>query len=220
MPRPKRGIGAGARANGHAAPPKLWLASLPRGASGERQQMLEAIGQLYTAGARPRWQGLLSDQLQAQRQLWRRSCALLPTYPFERERHWPASVVEQQKKNHPPTTSSLPIAAEVVSAALSQAPPAASDEAGLYELLWESKPLPAKSIFSSSSSERSTSASSSAGGFGCSRWLLVVADNQSQRISQEEERPTDSRSRAQLLAAHITRSLGKLHPGIKSEEPG
>ena len=172
--------------------PPLWLASLPRGTSGERQHMLEAMAQLYTAGARPRWEGLLSDQLQTQRQLWRRSCALLPTYPFERQRHWPASVVEQQKKNRPPNSFSVPAVAEVDSAAISQAPPAASNEAGLYELLWEPQPLSARAVLSSASPEGPASASSSARVFCCSRWLVVVADDQPPRTDggRAANRPT------------------------------
>ena len=57
----------------------LWLPSLRRG-RGQWQQMLESLGQLYLQGILPDWAGFDAPYV-------RRPLAL-PTYPFERERHW------------------------------------------------------------------------------------------------------------------------------------
>jgi len=57
----------------------VWLASLRRG-RGEWQQMLASLGQLYLQGINPDWHGF--DAPYGRRPL------ALPTYPFERERHW------------------------------------------------------------------------------------------------------------------------------------
>jgi acyl transferase domain-containing protein len=56
-----------------------WLTSLERGKS-ERLQMAEAAGQLWAAGVVVKWESFYRD-----RKLRR---VALPTYPFQRQRHW------------------------------------------------------------------------------------------------------------------------------------
>ena len=53
------------------------LASLRRGA-GERDTMLRALGALHVRGCRVRWPGVLPGG----------RCVRMPTYPWQRERHW------------------------------------------------------------------------------------------------------------------------------------
>jgi len=69
-----------ARQSPHAEPHYLLLPGLPADAD-ERRQQLDALGQLWLAGAQPHWAGLFTTTPQ------RRP---LPTYPFERQRHWVA----------------------------------------------------------------------------------------------------------------------------------
>jgi acyl transferase domain-containing protein len=56
----------------------LWLPSLRSGA--EWDALLGSLGQLYGRGASIDWQGFDRD--------YPRSCVALPTYPWQRERHW------------------------------------------------------------------------------------------------------------------------------------
>ena len=56
-----------------------WLASL-RKDQGDTQQMLLSLASLFTLGLNPDWRGL--DDRPARRRL------ALPTYPFQRQRHW------------------------------------------------------------------------------------------------------------------------------------
>ncbi len=56
-----------------------WLPSLRRGRT-DLDQILETLGAAYTAGIEPSWDGYHRDRP-------RRRIAL-PTYPFQRERHW------------------------------------------------------------------------------------------------------------------------------------
>ncbi len=60
----------------------LVLASLPGSESGgsDTAGMLEALGRLWLAGSQPDWVGVYSSE--------RRRRVHLPTYPFERKRHW------------------------------------------------------------------------------------------------------------------------------------
>jgi microcystin synthetase protein McyG len=62
-----------------------WLPSLRRGAD-EEASMVDALGALYADGADVRWDALFTDG-----DLRR---TLLPTYPFERERHWSAPRID------------------------------------------------------------------------------------------------------------------------------
>jgi acyl transferase domain-containing protein/SAM-dependent methyltransferase/acyl carrier protein len=57
----------------------VWLPSLRRG-HGEWQQVLESLGQLYLHGVAIDWAGFDAP--------YDRRPMVLPTYPFERERHW------------------------------------------------------------------------------------------------------------------------------------
>ena len=57
----------------------VWLPSLRRG-RGEWQQVLETLGRLYTQGAEVDWK--VFDRGYGRRRV------ILPTYPFERQRHW------------------------------------------------------------------------------------------------------------------------------------
>lgn len=74
------------------------IASLPQrsaevDASGT---MLEALGKLWLAGIQPDWNGLYCHE--------RRSRIPLPSYPFERKRHWvePPAQVQQEQTSQPP----------------------------------------------------------------------------------------------------------------------
>lgn len=55
-----------------------WVSTL-RGRAGETEDVLEAVGSLFTIGARPDWERVLEG---AGRRV------TLPTYPFQRRRHW------------------------------------------------------------------------------------------------------------------------------------
>ncbi len=57
----------------------LWLPSLRSGAD-DWQTMLKSLGALYAAGVNPEWAGVDGGRA--------RSRVALPTYPFQRERHW------------------------------------------------------------------------------------------------------------------------------------
>ncbi len=57
----------------------VWLPSLRRGRD-DWQQMLESLGELYVRGADVRWEGFDGD--------YSRRRLPLPSYPFERKRHW------------------------------------------------------------------------------------------------------------------------------------
>ena len=58
---------------------RKWLVSVRPG-RGERQQMLESLGELYMGGSEVDWEAVAGGK-------GRRRVAL-PTYPFERKRHW------------------------------------------------------------------------------------------------------------------------------------
>ncbi|MGH9276991.1 MAG: polyketide synthase dehydratase domain-containing protein, partial [Acidimicrobiales bacterium] len=60
------------------------LASLRRG-DGERASMLRTLGALHVRGRRVDWNGVFPG---------RRRCVPLPTYPWQRERHWLAPELE------------------------------------------------------------------------------------------------------------------------------
>jgi acyl transferase domain-containing protein/acyl carrier protein len=60
-------------------PDHLWLASLRRGKD-DRTQLLETLARLYARGVDVDWQGVYRGS--------RRRKLSLPTYPFERRRHW------------------------------------------------------------------------------------------------------------------------------------
>ena len=68
----------------------LWLPSLRRG-RGQWQQMLESLGQLYLQGILPDWAGFDAPYV-------RRPLAL-PTYPFERKRHWLKQGIRRSSSN-------------------------------------------------------------------------------------------------------------------------
>src|SRR5262249_19488467 len=59
-----------------------WLASLRRGRD-DWAQMLDSLGQLYAQGCEPDWDGFDRP--------YRRRRLALPTYPFQRKRHWPVA---------------------------------------------------------------------------------------------------------------------------------
>ena len=78
---------------------KLWLPSLGTGGS-DGQQMLESLGQIYVAGSEVDWEGFDAR--------YRRRRVALPTYPFERQRHWldadapgQSGFAIARKTNHP-----------------------------------------------------------------------------------------------------------------------
>ena len=66
----------------------VWLPSLRRG-RGEWQQVLETLGRLYTQGAEVDWK--VFDRGYGRRRV------ILPTYPFERQRHWVEEEVPKQR---------------------------------------------------------------------------------------------------------------------------
>ncbi|MGH9591579.1 MAG: type I polyketide synthase, partial [Bryobacteraceae bacterium] len=66
-------------ANEGPAGARLWAASLRQG-RGEWAQILESLGRLYVRGAGVNWNGF--DQPYDRRRV------ALPTYPFQRQRHW------------------------------------------------------------------------------------------------------------------------------------
>ncbi len=80
----------------------LWLPSL-RSGQADWQQLLSSLGQLYTAGVRVDWEGFNQDYTHQRVEL--------PTYPFQRQRHWLDDISEipsqyslnkqNDSKNHP-----------------------------------------------------------------------------------------------------------------------
>ncbi len=74
---------------GRAAPEADWstLASLRRGRD-DRQQMLASLGTLYARGAAVKWDAVITA---------RGRRVALPTYPFQRERHWVAKAARDRK---------------------------------------------------------------------------------------------------------------------------
>ncbi|NEO78391.1 type I polyketide synthase [Moorena sp. SIO4G3] len=68
----------------------VWLPSLRPGVD-EWQQMLLSLGKLYLLGAKIDWLGLNRDYTRHQ--------VALPTYPFQRERHW-IEIKENKQKEH------------------------------------------------------------------------------------------------------------------------
>jgi myxalamid-type polyketide synthase MxaC len=67
-----------------------WLASLRKGRD-DRLQMLSSLGALFVLGAKPDWG--------AYDQPFRRRRVALPTYPFQRERHWlPVASADSARK--------------------------------------------------------------------------------------------------------------------------
>jgi len=85
----------------------LWLPSL-KPARGEWRQMLESLGRLYVRGAEVDWRGF--DEPYARRRV------PLPTYPFQRQRHWiePKSQTRAREKSplHPLLARQFEIAGE------------------------------------------------------------------------------------------------------------
>ena len=73
-----------ARQHPSKAADQLVLASLPLTGDEEPRGILETLGRLWMAGAEVDWQGFYAEE--------RRRRTVLPTYPFERKRHWPDSV--------------------------------------------------------------------------------------------------------------------------------
>src|SRR5262249_47666141 len=60
---------------------QLVLSSLPLAGHQESRGFLETLGRLWMSGVGVDWQAFYADQ--------RRYRAVLPSYPFERKRHWP-----------------------------------------------------------------------------------------------------------------------------------
>jgi acyl transferase domain-containing protein/acyl-CoA synthetase (AMP-forming)/AMP-acid ligase II len=60
--------------------PQAWLPSLRAGRD-DCEQVLSSLGELFTRGVEPRWAGLWPEG---------RPKVVLPSYPFERQRHWTA----------------------------------------------------------------------------------------------------------------------------------
>ena len=67
-----------------------WLPSLRPGVN-EWEQILSSLGKLYVKGAKIDWSGFDSD--------YSREKVALPTYPFQRERHW-VEIKENKQKEH------------------------------------------------------------------------------------------------------------------------
>nr|AFU81773.1 1-hexene synthase 2 [1-hexene ORF2 expression construct pBbS7k-hexORF2] len=66
----------------------VWLPSLRHGVD-EWQQILSSLGQLYVQGAKVDWSGFDRD--------YSREKVVLPTYPFQRERYWVETSINQQQ---------------------------------------------------------------------------------------------------------------------------
>ncbi|NEQ68582.1 MAG: alpha/beta fold hydrolase, partial [Symploca sp. SIO2D2] len=71
-------------------PPEVgvWLPSLRPGVD-EWQQLLSSVGQLYVQGTKVNWSGFDRD--------YSREKVVLPTYPFQRERYWVETAINQQQ---------------------------------------------------------------------------------------------------------------------------
>ncbi len=67
-----------------------WLPSL-RSHRGDWQQLLESLGELFVHGVSPDWQGFEQDYV--------RQFISLPTYPFQRQRHWLPTSTQGKKKS-------------------------------------------------------------------------------------------------------------------------
>ncbi|NEP60016.1 MAG: SDR family NAD(P)-dependent oxidoreductase, partial [Symploca sp. SIO2G7] len=76
----------------------VWLPSL-RPKMGEWQLMLSSLGQLYVQGVKVDWSGL--DRGYARQKV------ALPTYPFQRERHWMEAKNARQSKQYLSKTKNL-----------------------------------------------------------------------------------------------------------------
>jgi len=70
----------------------LWLHSLRQGRS-DWAQILKSLGRLYVQGMAINWRGLDRD--------YDRRRMVLPTYPFQRERHWAIPKLEEEEEGHP-----------------------------------------------------------------------------------------------------------------------
>jgi amino acid adenylation domain-containing protein len=100
-----------------------WLPSL-RPAQDDWRQMLDSLGRLYVAGATVDWAGFDRD--------YRRRRVALPTYPFERQRHWldlspGRRAVPAHRNGHGRLLGerlSLPVAESVFESTISAASPA------------------------------------------------------------------------------------------------
>ena len=64
------------------------IASLPEPSADESHQLLEAVGAAWSVGAKIEWQGFRSGPLRR---------VPLPTYPFQRSRHWVGPEVDQDQ---------------------------------------------------------------------------------------------------------------------------
>ena len=100
------------------------LASLPQRSAeiDAAGTVLEALGKLWLAGVQPDWNGVYSHE--------RRSRIPLPTYPFERKRHWvePPAPVQQEMVSHPaPLPAGPPLKEEPLPMSATPSVPAASD---------------------------------------------------------------------------------------------
>ncbi len=81
------------------------LASLPLAGAQEGRGILESLGRIWMAGVEVDWHGFYANE--------HRHRTVLPTYPFERTRYWPAS---------PVTVPQYSTAPQTVSAAVSSSP--------------------------------------------------------------------------------------------------
>ncbi|WP_408891361.1 type I polyketide synthase [Myxococcus faecalis] len=75
-----------------------WVASLRKG-KGEWETALEALGALYVKGVEVAWSEYEKP--------YARRTVSLPTYPFQRRRHWHAEPVPQPRVSSPSTSSSV-----------------------------------------------------------------------------------------------------------------
>ena len=73
-----------ARQHPAKAADQIVLASLPLAGEDEMRGLLETLGRLWMAGCEIDWNAFYRNE--------RRQRVVLPTYPFERQRHWPESV--------------------------------------------------------------------------------------------------------------------------------
>ena len=95
-------IGMGRRVPGAEA--ALWLPSLARGRD-DWQVMLRSLGELYTHGVDVNWKEFDRP--------YRRSRVAIPTYPFQRQRHW-----FDQRGAAPPAPHSHPLVQRRIPAAI------------------------------------------------------------------------------------------------------
>ncbi|HEV2130865.1 MAG TPA: acyltransferase domain-containing protein, partial [Longimicrobiaceae bacterium] len=91
----------------------LWLSSLGP-SEDDWSQMLDSLAALYTAGARPDWEGFDRD--------FSHQKVVLPTYPFQGERYWPAEIRGEARADRRADTE----------------PDEAAD--WLYQLRWQAAP--------------------------------------------------------------------------------